>query len=323
VSEDLLDLLERQMCPISQVLLKAKRLARLLRDQDAQRWLDYELSGYPGELNLSEFGECSKYTSQRAAEDNKYWTESLPSIEARIKSAETVLAGYKFPTDLSPSLDSPSEYAGIQLQSAITSVVRSFNTSISFLREQIVDSTRLFHALIASVHSYATEANIALSLGGTAEDVFEAARLEVDNFIRVKCPKAAEQLLAAYERIHGGGAEECAQALVSCRRVLMTVADAVFPARTESYRDRQGKDRKVGTEEYKNRLLAYLDSHTTHVGKTDMSVADLEHVASRLDVVYEKSCKGIHADISPQEARLTLIGSYLILAEIARVHSAK
>ena len=71
VSEEILGLLENQTCPISQVLLKASRLARLLRDSDAQEWLKHELSGYPAGLNLADFGSCSKYATQRTAEDNK------------------------------------------------------------------------------------------------------------------------------------------------------------------------------------------------------------------------------------------------------------
>jgi hypothetical protein len=43
--KDLLDSLETRSEPISQCLLKAKRLARLLRDCDAQTWLDLEFKG--------------------------------------------------------------------------------------------------------------------------------------------------------------------------------------------------------------------------------------------------------------------------------------
>jgi hypothetical protein len=318
VSEILLEQLENQKVPISQVLLKAKRLARLLRDADAQKWLTYELSGYPDGTSLDDFGTCSKFARQRMAENDKYWNESLPTIEARIKSSEVALAGYRFPADLSPSLDSPSQYAGLQLQNAITSVVSSFNLSVNSLLNSIASSTELFGALTAAVHTYVTEANIALTLGRTAQEIFEAARIETDNFVRLKCPKAAEQLLAAYERIQSGGGEECAQALVSCRRILLTVADAVFPPRAEAYRDRRGNERKVGPDEYKNRLLAYLDSQIQNGLATKTAISDLEHVASRLDSVYESSCKGVHADVSQQDARLTLISTYLILAEVAR-----
>ena len=44
-----------------QFLMKAKRLARMLHDSDAQKWLDYEIMGYPVVIYSGEFGSCKKY----------------------------------------------------------------------------------------------------------------------------------------------------------------------------------------------------------------------------------------------------------------------
>lgn len=46
VATDLLQKMETSDLPIERNLLQAKRLARLLRDTDAQTWLDLEISGY-------------------------------------------------------------------------------------------------------------------------------------------------------------------------------------------------------------------------------------------------------------------------------------
>jgi hypothetical protein len=51
--------------------------------------------------------------------------------------------------------------------------------------------------------------------------------------------------------------------------------------------------------------------------------ASLEHIAARLDAVYEKACKAVHAEITQQEARLTVIETYLLVAEVARLWSAE
>jgi hypothetical protein len=45
-AEALLDELELGAAPIMNSLLKAKRLARLMRDEDAGTWLDLEARGY-------------------------------------------------------------------------------------------------------------------------------------------------------------------------------------------------------------------------------------------------------------------------------------
>ena len=48
--------------PIAKCLMKAQRLARLLRDTEAQTWLTYEASGYPATGDAeNEIGWCGKY----------------------------------------------------------------------------------------------------------------------------------------------------------------------------------------------------------------------------------------------------------------------
>lgn len=45
--------------------------------------------------------------------------------------------------------------------------------------------------------------------------------------------------------------------------------------------------------------------------------SELEHLASRLDVIYEQTCKGVHVDVSKNKAQLTVIHTYLFIGEIA------
>ncbi len=168
----------------------------------------------------------------------------------------------------------------------------------------------------SAIHSYVTDTYLAIELGDVAESIFENAREQVDKFIRSNCPKAAEKILVINERMQDGTDESLSSALTSCRRLLMDVADSVFPAQKE-WKDRQGNVRTVGAEQYKNRLLAYLSDLSTSKGSFALLESELEHLASRLDVVYDKTCKGVHVDVTLEEARLTVIHTYLFLGELA------
>jgi hypothetical protein len=44
-------------------------------------------------------------------------------------------------------------------------------------------------------------------------------------------------------------------------------------------------------------------------------------LAARLDAIYEKTCKGVHAEVTAQEARLAVINTYLFIGEVANVSS--
>ena len=75
----------------------------------------------------------------------------------------------------------------------------------------------------------------------------------------------------------------------------------------------------MGSDEYKNRLLAFVDREIKSESSQSVVAAEIEHLAARLDAVYEKTCKGVHSDVSKDEARLAVIQTYLFVAEIARI----
>src|SRR5262249_24391764 len=61
VAQELVDELETGNAPIERGLMMAKRLARLLRDTDAEKWLDYESHRYSNRFDSSILGDCAKY----------------------------------------------------------------------------------------------------------------------------------------------------------------------------------------------------------------------------------------------------------------------
>ncbi len=108
VVEDLLSELETQDITIDRSLMKAKRLARLLRDPDAQTWLDFEMKGYPSNFNFADLGLCYKYAvsgGRLDPKEGKYWIQSLPELEAMMRVEQQVLGSMEMPRDFSPSVE--------------------------------------------------------------------------------------------------------------------------------------------------------------------------------------------------------------------------
>lgn len=308
----LLDDLENNNSPIIQLLMKAKRLARLLRDEDAQRWLDLETIGYPDGFTFSELGKCETYArSGGRIRGDKYWFASLPEIEAQIE------ADKQFLHRLNPSTTT-STVENRGASNATILLLQAQNKLFSDSSKRYSDRCKLYAALKSGIHSYVSATYISIELGDYVQDIFESSRLEVDKFVSAKSPKAAEQMVSISERMRENDPESWSAALTACRRLLSSVADAVFPSQDQPYIDRKGKSRDVGNDNYKNRLLAFLDS--SHEAETVDAILDseIEFLASKLDAVYEKACKGVHADINAQEARLVVISTYLFIAEIAR-----
>ena len=314
VSEELLNDLESSASKVDAVLMKAKRLARLMRDSDAQTWLDLETKGYPDDFSFSELGDCIKYATSGGRlnlDSSKYYPQSLPTIEANAESDEALLNSLG-------SARAPTTKVKDFLEKNATESLMA--TQLKFQNQQkknYASSKALYSSMKAAIHNYATDTYLAVELGDVAEDIFEGARNLVDSFIRSHCPKAAEKVIAINERMNDRNPESLSAALTSCRRLLMDVADSVFPPREEDWKDRNGRARKVGGEQYKNRLLAFLSDLSESEGSYSLLESELEHLAARLDIIYEKSCKGVHVDVTLDEAKLSVIHTYLFLGEVA------
>jgi hypothetical protein len=308
---ELLNEMESQNLPVEKYLMKAKKLARLLRDSDAQKWLDFELKGYPD--NYFNLGTCKKYAeSAGRLTDDKYYKESLPALEAKYKADEVTLLNTNANQPSPIAENFIAAHATEQLMATQAKLLNSMKTSYQ-------QNASLFSALKSSIHSYATDCLISIEFGDVVQDIFEQSRKEVDTFIRARCPEVAEKIVAINERTRDNDTESRTAALTSCRRLLMSLADAVFPPSNIDYIDGRGKPRKVGQEQYKNRITAFLDQKLQSGSTAVILNSEIEHLAARLDAVYEKACKGVHDNVTIEETRLAVIQTYLMIAEVARL----
>ncbi len=314
VASELLDCLEKSDADIDSIILRAQRLARLMRDGDAQNWLGYEMQGYPKDFPASELGTCEKYLlsgGRYSVDGTKFYTSSLPGIAAGLESEQALLSSIK---PVAP----PGNVKNFTEKSATEALMATQVSLQNSQKKRFIQHKQLYSSIKAALHSFATDMYIALELGDAAQDIFELARSDIDKFVRAHCPQAAEKLVAINERVSESSTESLSAALTTCRRLLMNVADSLFPARADDWKDKNGKLRKVGVDNYKNRLLAYIAERSVSGSDSAILESELEFIAAKLDAIYEKTCKGVHIDVTKSEARLAVISIYILLGEIAR-----
>jgi hypothetical protein len=309
-AHELIEALETSNVPIADCLMKAQRLARLLRDSDAQTWLTFEMAGYPKENAEQRIGWCRKY-AYRFVDGKLSYLHSLPELEADVAAQQLVLTKMQAPTLSTPT-------ANHLVAEATERVMTKMTAALVAHRDRFSTTAASFQRVKASIHQYAVDTLISLEFGDIAETLFEKARRRVDLFVRANCPKGAEQLVAVSERMRADDAESRAAALTSCRRLLNTIADAVYPPSDRPYVDGSGKPRDVGKEAYKNRLVAHVEQHLRG-GSRRILASELSHLVDRLDALYEKTCKGVHEDVSAEEAELLIMQTYLFLGELAHL----
>lgn len=183
------------------------------------------------------------------------------------------------------------------------------------LRRQILERTKSF------LFDYLLEAEAELERGQTFAGVFEEMRRFVDDSLAELAPGALDELRAGEERLLEGSAPALSQALVSCRRVLKALADVVYPPRTEPVVGPDGKTRKVGDDQYVNRLLAYAIDQTGARTANEVLQAGLDALGRRLNTLNALASKGVHAVIPTEEAHACFAQTYLLSAEILRLRN--
>jgi hypothetical protein len=287
--------LEINQLPISQILMKAKRLARMLHDSDAQKWLDYEIMGYPVVFDPIDLGSCKKYyTSDRPVirdeKTHRPHSIGLPHLESYINSTK---------------IESVSRLGANESQ----------KMQILNKHHELVND---FERLKTTIHNYVTEVNISLSVGDSAEDIFEDTRLAADKFIRENCPRAGEQLLAINERMKYYDPESFSPALQAVQKILVIVADTVVPPAEKIYLDKKGRERSMEPHQYLNRIFSYIEQNARNDPLLFMIESEMAYIFAKSEKSHEKN-KAFHERVSKEDVELAIIHMYLIIAEIAKI----
>lgn len=121
-------------------------------------------------------------------------------------------------------------------------------------------------------------------------------------------PKLFDAFAAAARTLARAETEEdCAQAALSGRRVLNKIADYLFPPRDELW-----NGRKVGPNQYKNRLWAYIEQAIGSIEAN--SVILLERLGTETDRLVVLFNSGLHADVTKEkvEAGFAALARWLI-----------
>lgn len=292
------------------VARRALRLARLLDDEAATAWLTYEVAGYPKQLDDAAVGAAQLSGRQADPADDgspRWWTDSLTEMETLADSAMAEIEG------LSSSGTSSAEVALL--------VERDKLKAIGALRTTAVTKRGTRDRVVGAIHMYVSRRHDELRFGASVERAFEVVRAEVDSRIAALVPNALGMLAAAFENAASANPEHWANAAGTCRRLLKEAADALRPP-GEPVTLPSGSVVKAGPDNYVNRLALWIDEQETADTFAGMVKADLEYLGRRLDAVDQAGHKGAHATVERRDASRFIVGTYLVLGDVLRLHPA-
>jgi len=334
VTDALADI-ERGSAPLSSVIQKALRLARLRNDHEAVFWLSLEmirpedteakrelLAELSPRFTRTELVKANERYSQLLFEERKstllvprkpgetvgdkvVMLISVPEMESRLTALRRTEADPPPPTTMHPF--------------DVAHYTREWEGARTEARANILQFESVMSRVRQRVHAYLSRVEKELVFGQLNADIFERNRRFVDERLAGLAPDALAQLVSAYERVLAGEPEARAQGLLSCRRVLKSLADLVYPARPGPVQGADGKMHDVSDEKYIARLWQYVYEQIGSTTAGGVVLATLTDVGGRLDAVYELSNKGVHSSVSQGEADQALIQTYLLIGDILRL----
>ena len=280
---------------LSHVLLrKCYRLCTLAQSKELGIWIKWELQGV-----WPEWFNDAQATADRVCRNVADRLERTRQVrDLGRQEQETLLRGAAELEHMYDELPPNETWWGVG-RVQLASVIERIKNEISTVASDILVS-----------HQF----------GDVVQGIFEHARRLVDTRLVSLAPDAARELEAAYAQL-GSAAEpeELAGAANACRRVLEDLADAIRPVG-------QGNDygHDCGSDKYVNRLCAYACEQIESKTTTAVLVADIDYLAARIDTVNQLAHKGTHHkgthhEFTLIEARMCLIHTYLVVADLLQL----
>lgn len=282
LAQELIDDIESSRINNHGIVLKCYRLAILDENSEMTEWMRFEKWGYPDQL------------------------DELPAALERAKRTGRIIQTP--PMRLLGSLDNQDQAIDnfrIKLQTETNGAIITAITTNIGLCQNVINSVR------DQIHFYATLVFISKSFQKVNTDIFASYKSDVDRLLTERCGDVIAKIPSIVDRLTAGDREAISHALTSCRRVIDSFADAVYPPR-EPIIDDNGREILLGNQQTKNRINEYVKEQCA-------SSSRRSKIRQSLSNLYERVSTGVHADVTLDEAKSLFLETYILIGEVIRL----
>lgn len=265
---------------------------------------------------------CFESIDLLAAEKlDRYLTEKIPSYIGALEVDETspihwtVYSDYIGPFLRIVNKDLFVFWDGISEESKNTGAMEYFR-SLPFNKLEY-ESLNGKHTIFDEFHDFEQAKRIAewkhqfgSLLAFIADDVI--------NKLGDSAPDLGNKLWAALKTFNEAETDEqFAQVSATCRRIIEYVSDQVFPPTNEIV-----DGRKLGTNQYRNRLLAFAEKEKKSDTNIDLITISTKTLSEQMEKLSNLVNKGVHSELYRSECRRCLLRTVLLLDDIASLKSS-
>ena len=294
---------------VATAIRKIRRAASLVNRSDLVRWCRVQLGDYSLLLPIQEFVK----TFRLAKEENggrvvEVGQEAVKKLkEAGIRFGKDITVG-----EISVKMDQAGGgWQDIEYIEGMRDTLMRLKQGSS--GEYYLGNLSNTIAYVRSeAHARAVALYHKLEFADSALTAFDVLKEAVDDKLVSLAPELGEKLMLAFEQVSADREKErWAQGLTSCRRLLKELADRLY-----SPREGTVKGRKLGEEQYINRLWAFMDETITSDSNRALTKAHVDLVGSYMERTHSMTHKGVHAEVTRLEAVRIALHTYLVIADI-------
>ena len=309
IIEEGLKEIESAKCSVTVGVQKLSRAAKLLNEDEIVAWSEIQLGSTRYVSALQDFSEKI---------DEEYKKEEKPQNmdDPKFKKNLDKLKELSIPLSEIPELH---RFKSIKATGGYHSVEfieerYAFITKLKQFTDHVYNLTDLkrhLQYIRKKALDYLTELDTKLRFSGTITSSFDILKNAVDDRLLDLDPEIAEQLMLAFKSVSSDSKEEWSQALATCRRLLESLADKLYPATEENIKGRTFKQ-----NQYINRIWRFMDVSIESKSNKEMAKAHVDYLGSWLSADYSLACKGVHAEVNQLEATKAIFHIYLMLADL-------
>lgn len=293
LAEELLTDIELERLKASEIVLKASRVARLVGHDELTTFLGYERNGYPKDGSATEWiARAGRWAS---GDDGKFYTVSIAKVEASMDASQEAINAMR----------GGGNYSGDMIALA----AREHDQRIGQYALSVSTMSGISGQVVATVYDMVAEIYHELLFSELQASLFADTQTRVDGSLAAASGTALDKIERVSDRLRDGDPESVSQALTTCRRLIDSCADYVFPAREEPYQIGDEATLTVGQPNVLNRLQAY--THACGVPKSRR-----DRLRRTLGDLYGRCSAGTHAEVTVEEARYVFLQTYVALGEI-------
>ena len=280
-------------------LYQLKQAALLLKEENLLTWINLEL----GEANSVR--EVKKIMDEVMESNEKHKKYELPTTILQGRSFDFKSFIYSGEADHKISPASGGFRSIEAIENIFETSLKKHGNNGTEYKNNVLDHLSLIRniALEKTVKLY-NEVTYSDSL----RDGFDILKEKIDDKLLDLNPIIAEQLMISFKGMNSKVAEERSQALTTARRFLKELADTIYPPRETLI-----GERKLGEEQYVNRIWAFMDEAIESKGDKASAKSLVDLIGLNIQNLYKGTNKGVHAEVSDVQSVLFIFQIYIMV----------